>query len=472
MTQDTKNKLQTGEMTVAERLSAFAADTDFGTLPEDVIYYSKRFIMDVVGCILGGKTEKSSQIIAEVVRSWGGHPESTVIGYDFKTSCANAALANGTIGHALELDDDHRVGTQHPAVQTFPTVLAVGERVRASGEECITAFAIGCESAIRIGMGFLGDLYYQGFHPTGVCGVFGSALAAGKLLKLNREQLTNALGIAGSQASGLREWKTTGAWSKRLQAGHPNFGGVLSALLAQGGFTGPRTVIDGTYGLMESYSYQKHYSLIPIIDQLGIRYEMKDTSIKPHACCRFAQPIVDCTLALVFKYDLKPEDVAKVVVGTGKNTLKALTEPAERKYRPKTRPDAQFSLPYSVAVSIFKRRALEKEYNEECYTDPEILALADKVTAYLDEEVESKWPEYYPAIVTIETVDGRKLTEKIDYPKGDPENPVTDDELEYKFRNLASYTLKEDRINKLVDTLWNLEKVQDIRELGALLSLE
>jgi len=453
---------------IAQEIGQFASNLSFSSLPKDVIHHAKRFMLDNLGCIIGGKNERSSQIIAETVRDLGGTPESTVIGFNYKTSCANAAMANATIGHALEMDDDHRIGTQHPGIQTLPSVLSVGEKVGASGRECIAAFVIGCEVSIRIGEAFLGDLYYQGFHPTGVCGVFGSAVAAGKLLGLNQEQMTKALGIAGSQASGLREWKTSGAWTKRLQAGHPNFAGVLSALLASKDYTAPPTIIEGEYGLLESYSYQKKYDAKVITQNLGEKFEMTDTSIKPHACCRFAQPIVDCTLALVKKYDLKPEDVYQVEVGTGKNTLKALTEPSERKYKPTTHVDAQFSLPYSVAVSIIKRRALDREFSEESFRNPEILKLAAKVTAYLSEEVEAKWPEYYPAIVTIKTVDGRDLTEKIDYPKGDPENPVSDEELKDKFYYLSGKTYELNKIKKVYSQMIKLDSVIDIREITSI----
>ncbi len=316
--------------TVAEIVSKFAVNFRYEDMSDALRDMTKRFILDNIGCILGGGIEESSDIITSVVKKLGGEPQSTVIGYGFKTSVLNAAMANGTVGHALELDDDHRVGTQHPGVEVIPTALSVGEYVGATGEEIIAAVCAGCEIAIRAGEAFLGDAYYQGFHPTGTCGVFGAAIAAGKLLGLNEEQMVNALGIAGSQSSGLREWKASGAWTKRYQAGHANFAGTVAALMAQEGFTGPWTIFEGTYGFLRAYSYQLHYDEKILINDLGQKFDMMETSIKPHACCRFCQPLVDAALKVVNEHDLWPKDIKSVKIGTGKNTLIALTAPRER----------------------------------------------------------------------------------------------------------------------------------------------
>ena len=282
--------------------------------------------------------------------------------------------------------------------------------------------------------------------------------------------MVNALGIAGSQSSGLREWKASGAWSKRYQAGHANFAGTIAALMAQQGFTGPWTIFEGTYGFLRAYSYKLHYDENLIIKNLGKKYEMADTSIKPHACCRFAQPLVDAALLVVNKHDLWPKDIKAVHIGTGKNTLIALTEPRERKWRPKTSVDAQFSLPFSVAIAITRRVALAEEFTEKYFKDPEILEFMDRIDGYLDEEVEACWPNSYPAVATVETYDGRTFTEKVDFPKGDPENPVTDEELYKKFSYLAKNRINSADIQKVVNTVTNLETLDNVVELVALLS--
>lgn len=456
--------------TVAEVVSKFALDLTYDTMSPDLRHMTKRFILDNIGCMLGGGREESSREIVNVAKILGGEPQSTVIGFRFKTSFVSAAMTNATVGHSLELDDDHRVGTQHPGIEVVPTALAVAEYTGASGEEVIAAVCAGCEVAIRVGEAFLGDAYYQGFHPTGTCGVFGAAVAAGKLLKLTLPQMVNALGIAGSQSSGLREWKASGAWTKRYQAGHANFAGAMAAIMAKQGYTGPWTVFEGTYGVLRAYSYQLHYDANVIIDKLGEKFEMVDTSIKPHACCRFAQPLVDAALKVVKEHDLWPKDIKSVKIGTGKNTLIALTEPHERKWNPQTGVDAQFSLPFSVAVAITRRVALAEEFTEKYFKDPEILSFMERIEGYLSPEVEACWPESYPAIATIETYDGHTYTDKVDFPKGDPENPVTDEELENKFRYLTEGRISAENIERVVGILKTLEAQADTKELMACLS--
>lgn len=455
--------------TVAEIVSRFALGLTYETMSPELRHMTKRFILDNIGCLLGGGREESSREIVQVAKVLGGEPQSTVIGFNFKTSFVNAAMTNATIGHSLELDDDHRVGTQHPGIEVVPTALAVAEYTGASGEEVIAAVCAGCEIAIRVGEAFLGDAYYQGFHPTGTCGVFGSAIAAGKLLKLTEEQMVNALGIAGSQSSGLREWKATGAWTKRYQAGHANFAGAMAAIMAKQGYTGPWTIFEGTYGVLRAYSYQLHYDANVIIDKLGEKFEMVDTSIKPHACCRFAQPLVDAALQVVKEHDLWPKDIKSVKIGTGKNTLIALTEPHERKWNPQTGVDAQFSLPFSVAVAITRRVALAEEFTETYFKNSEILSFMERIEGYLDPEVEACWPESYPAVAVIETYAGETFTGKVDFPKGDPENPVTDEELEVKFRYLTENRISAEETEKVIVILKNLEAEKDIAALMACL---
>jgi len=464
------NTVNAKKETIAQVVSRFVLNLNYEDLLPEIRHFTKRFIFDNIGCILGGSIESSSKKIVEVVKNLGGEPQSTVIGFNFKTSVVNAAMANATSGHALELDDDHRVGCQHPGVEVVPTALAVGEYVGATGEEIIAAVCAGCEIAIRAGEAFLGDAYYQGFHPTGTCGVFGSAIAAGKLLKLTENQMVNALGIAGSQSSGLREWKNNGAWSKRFQAGHANFAGTIAALMAQQGFTGPWTIFEGTYGFLRAYSYKLHYDENLLIKDLGKKYEMADTSIKPHACCRFAQPLVDVALMVVNEHNLWPKDIKSVHIGTGKNTLIALTEPRERKWQPETRVDAQFSLPFSVAVAITRRVALAEEFTEKYFKNPEILEFMKRIDGYLDEEVEACWPNSYPAVATVETYDGHSFTGKIDFPKGDPENPVTDEELEKKFRYLVENRIDAVKVQEIIDIITKLETLDNIAILTALLS--
>jgi 2-methylcitrate dehydratase PrpD len=454
---------------IARFISEIAADFQFADLPVPVVKGSKRFILDILGCILGAKNRTSSKVAASVITSLGGEPQSTLIGYSHKTSAPLAAFANATAGHAFDMDDDHREGTLHCSVVVFPAVLAAAEQGLVTGSELIAAYALGSELMIRLGESFVGQSYYQGFHPTGTTGVFGAALGAGKILGLNAEQLSWAQGIAGSQAAGINEYLADGTWTKRIQAGHPAMTGVLSALLAREGYTGPATIYEGKMGFVRAYSHKDQYDLNRISSEFGSRWELLLNSIKPHACCRFACPIADCALEIAQQNDFHPGDIKDVLVRVNNWMIEVLCHPRERKYAPVTEVDAQFSLPYVVAVSLTKKRCSVAEFTDEAIADPVVLEVAQKVRWQLEPEFEKLYPKVYPAAMELKTKGGKTFTAKVDYPKGDPENPVTDEELVGKFEFLASASISNQRIKRIVDTVMNLERVTDINQLTGLL---
>jgi 2-methylcitrate dehydratase PrpD len=395
-----------GKPTISETIGGIGAKLKYEDIPVETTQNAKKFILDLFSCILGAKEIASSKMIADTVFELGGKQESTVLGYGFKTSPMMAALANGTMGHAFDMDDDHREGTQHPSVVVLPAVLAMAEKLGLDGKALLTAFIFGSEITIRAGEAFLGKSYFQGFHPTGTCGVFGSAAGVAKVLGLPKEKIALALGLAGSQAGGLLEWKAQGTWSKRLQAGHPSMCGVLSGLLAQKGYTSPSTVFEGEDGFIRAYSYKDQFDLKRLTDGLGKKWEMSDTSIKVHACCRFSAPLADCALDL-YKQGVKPENVKEILATGSKFTLKVLCDPPERKYNPQTVVDAQFSLPYAVACGIVKGRESIFEFTDESIKDPKVIELASKVKWELDPKAEQVYPKAYPATVIVKTKDGK-----------------------------------------------------------------
>ncbi len=454
---------------LALQVARFAVNTEYSNLPPELVENSKTFMLDLLGCIIGAKHIASSQTISKVVLGLGGQPQSTVIGYTTKTSAPMAAFINGTTGHAFDMDDDHREGTLHCSVAVFPAVLSVAEQLCATGKDVITAYALGCELMIRLGESFLGQTYYQGFHPTGTTGVFGAALGAGKILGMNAEKLAAAQGIAGSQAAGLLEWKADGSWTKRFQAGHAAKAGVISALLAREGYTGPATIYEGKDGFVKAYSYKDQYDVNKIVQNLGTKWELNDNSIKPHSCCRFACPIVDAGLEIAKNNDFNPEDIEDILVKCNNWMITILTQPVERKYNPETVVDCQFNLPYAAAVSIMKKRASVPEFTDEAIKDPAVRALMQKVRYELDPEAEKVYPEKYPSTMIVTLKDGHRFTSYIEYPKGDPENPVTRDELLDKFRLLAGFHLPGKKVEQVIEVVSNLEDLKDINKLTALL---
>lgn len=457
------------EKTLSQQVAEIGAELTYGDLPPRVIENSKKFILDLIGNMLASKHIESTQIMADTVMSMGGKETCTVVGFKHKTSPMLAALANGTMGHAFDMDDDHREGTQHSSVVVLPAVFAAAEAYRKTGKDVLLGFVYGSEITIRLGEAFEGQSYYQGFHPTGTCGVFGAAGGVAKTMGLDAEKITNALGIAVSSSAGTLEWKAQGTWTKRLQAGHPAMCGVMSAELASRGYTGPTTVWDGQDGFLRAYSYKDIYNYDRVSDEFGKRWEMADTSIKVHACCRFSAPLADCALAL-YDRGIDYKQVENIHAKVNKYSIKVLTIPEETKADPKSVVDAQFSLPFAIACGMVKGHETIEDFTEVTIRDPEVLALAKKVTWELDPEAEKVYPKYYPCTVEVTMKDGTVEVAHVDYPKGDPENPVSWDEAVEKFRFMSGHhigRLEQNRIIELVSTLEHLENIDELMILMA-----
>ncbi len=454
-------------LTIAETLAAFVTRCRFEDIDPRAVDSAKLFMIDVLGCTIGASNEPQAKALIEVLREEGGAPHSSAIGCGFKTSVMNAAFINGLKGHVFDFDDDHREGTMHPSVAVFPAVFALAEKMHASGRDTLRAFVLGLEVMIRMGESFLGKSYYQGFHPTGVCGVFGAAAGCSALLGLPPAQVTYALGLAGSFASGTLEWRTEGAWQKPLQPGHASMMGYVAASLARRDFIGARTIFEGPDGVIRAYSYKDQFDYSRLTDGLGERWEMADNSIKVHACCRFAAPIADCALDLA-RQGIRTSDIEKVVTKVGDFTIRSLCTLSDRKYRPQTHVDAQFSLPYTVAVALVRKRTGVEEFKGDALKDPEILALADKVTWELDPAAEALWPKAYPATLVIMMKDGTTHEAHSDFPKGDPENPVSLAEVVEKFSHLTERFVSTDKAKAVVAGIRSIESLRDASEVADL----
>ena len=452
---------------LAETIAEFLVNERYEDLPKEAIKKVKEFTLDVIGCTVGASDQPQIKALTQVLVAEGGNPHASVFAHGFKTSMMNAALFNGTMGHAFDFDDDHREGTMHPSVAVFPAVFAVGERRGAPGKEFLRSFILGLEVMIRLGESLLGKSYYQGFHPTGTCGVFGAAAACATIMGLDPLRTKYAIGLAGSFSAGTQECTGEGAWQKPLQAGHPAMGGVLAASLAAQSFIGAGTVFDGPYGLIKALSYKDQYDYSRITETLGKKWEMTETSIKVHACCRFSGPVADCALDL-YKQGVRAKDVKWILAKVGEFTVKMLCYPEERKRKPVTHVDAQFSLPWATAVAISKNRTGIYEFRGEVLQDPEVLELAQKLRWEIDPAAEAMYPKAYPSTLIAELNDGRTFTAHVDYPKGDPENPATKEEIMGKFHILTEKFFDRERRERIIDAVGRLESMANIRELADL----
>ena len=265
-------------MEVTKAIAEFIHDTTFRDIPEAVVAKSKECFLDWHGVALAGTTEESARIILEYVKEAGGTGQASVLGSDFKTSTAHAALANGILGHALDFDDYHDDTVIHATAACLPAILAVAEKLNSSGEDILTALILGIDVCIRIGLG-LGDYHYQrGWHTTSTAGIFGATAGAAKILNLDTDQIITALGICGTQASGLRQ--VFGTMSKPFHAGKVSMEGILSALLAEKGFSSAREIVEGELGLLDVLTDTPNEEII--LDQLGSTFYIQKLSFKPY----------------------------------------------------------------------------------------------------------------------------------------------------------------------------------------------
>ena len=441
---------------------------DFQNLPPEVVDRAKYFLLDYLGVAGRGAMSASAVAAQKMVANLESVSNgAAVIGTKQSASPPYAALLNGIAAHSIELDDVVNEASLHPGVTVMSAALAAGHMANCDGKKLLAGIVAGYEVVIRLGIGLDPSAHYaRGFHPTATCGTLGSAIAAAKILDLNAAEMKNALGIAGSQAAGLMEFLSDGAFTKRFHAGWAAHSGLLAALLAREGFTGPGTVIEGKFGFLKAYSDRPDPDRV--LAAWGNPYQVLKTSIKPHACCRYKQGPIDGILTIMRKHGLKAADIESVEIAVLKTGFALVVEPEAQKQKPQTIVDAQFSMPFGAAVAILFGKASLDEYSQENLSSPEVRKMMSRVRCVVDADLEKEFPRKWPARVTITTNRGQAFSVKIDYPKGDPENPLTWEELITKFKELVQPVYSTGRISKIIETTKSLEHVDTLKSLSEL----
>lgn len=439
-------------MKVTEQLARYAIETSYKSFPKEVVHQAKRCILDLMGVALGGANQPLGKILVKAVKDFGGKPQATIWGHGLKTNVMNAALVNGAIAHALDFDDTHTGSLGHPSAPIVPAALAVAEWKGLSGKAALEAFIVGFEVGTHIGKGMGMKHYDRGWHATSTFGRFSAAVAAGKLLGLSLEEMKMALGLAGTQSAGLR--LVFGTMTKPFHPGKCSYDGVLSAILAQRGFTCAPNILEGKKGLVEAMGDDQS-SPESMVKGLGKKYEILKNTFKPYAACLLTHPTIDAVIQMRNKYNLKPEDIKEISCDVAKFCLDSAGQ-----VEPKIALAGKFSTYYCAALALAEGVAGENMFTDKRVLDPRMVALRKRVKArvvrgYKDTE----------ANVSITTKGGKKYSAYVDIPKGDPRNPPTDKELESKFRSLAPSVLPKPKIDRLIKTIWRLEKVGNVREL-------
>lgn len=447
-------------------LARFAAQLRYEDIPADVVARMKTSLLDSLGCCLYGVTLPWTQAVQAMVEGEQAAPVASLFGSGRKTSVAGAVLVNGTAGHAFELDDIHKESIVHPGSIAVPVALAYAERDgNWSGRDLITAMVAGYEIGTRVGNAATMNLFYRGFHPQGTSGAFVAAASAGRSLSLDGARMQHALGIVGSQAGGLMAAQE-GAMVKRLHCGRAAQSGVYAAELARRDFTGITDVLEASYG-----GYLSAYSDAPnparLTDGLGTVWETGKVGYKPHASVTSIHAALDALAHLMREHELRPADVAALQVGVSQMTYVHCAWD----YKAQGVTAAQMNLYYGLAVTAHDGMAFVEQYRQDRLADPALLDFIGRIEARVDPEIEGMGPAFrHAAVVTVRTRDGRELTHRILNRRGSPENPISAQDVEYKFRNVVKSCLPAADIDRLVRLSDQVDRLDQLDELIAIVA--
>ena len=444
--------------TISEQIAHFIEKTQPESLSQEVTEMVNLCLLDWLGSTIAGGTTPPVQSLLDVTKDFGGNSHATVIPGRFNSSCHLAALVNAGSSHALEMDDLHKPSVLHPAAPVIPAALAVAERQGASGPELAAAIVIGYEIAIRAGEA-MGSGHYRFWHTTGTCGIFGAAAAVGKLIRLTPQQMVWALGNAGTQSAGLWEFLTEGAMSKQLHPAKAAADGLLAALLAQRGFTGSSMIFEGEKGLGQATCKAPNLSLLT--EGLSEKPpRILENSFKAHAACYHIHSTIDAILDLKTRYHLKHNEIERITVRLYSVALDLL-----EKIEVVNSYAGKFSVPYCVATALLHDRVSLENFTMETLRDQHFIHLMSRVKLEPDPELDRLYPEKWPAIVTAEMTSGERYEARVEYPKGDPKNPMTRKELINKFHSLTHNIISKPVQDQLVRKCLSLESLGNARDL-------
>jgi len=433
---------------ITSKFTEFIVSTSYDQLPDDVIQKAKECFTDFVGVALRGSETESGEAVKNIIRPGD---ESTVIGQGRSTPM-EAGLANGIFAHSMDLDDGHRLAMLHPGACVIPAALSLCEAENRTGKELIESIVVGYQVAIALGMTVSPGHRSRGFHSTGTCGTLGAASAACKAMDLSETQITNALGLAGTQAAGLLESDHSGSMGKHLHAGRAAQSGILSALLAKNGFTGAGTILEGREGFLRSMAGIDPEKIET--DSYIEGYKISDVYFKIYPVCRHLHSSIDALLEIIKEDQLELEEIEKITV----NTYKIAAEHDD--YHPTSTEALRQSLPVSMAVALLNHYQETGDLIEFSYSPRNkegINDISGKIQIKIDSNLDKQYPQSRPSEVTIFTEKGI-YKNKVDLPQGEPGNPLKQG-IEWKFRNL-----NPDVDARVLNVIGNMDSYPDVRQ--------
>ena len=447
--------------TVTATMSQWASGLKFEDLSQDAIHQAKRFLLDSIGCALGGYQQHDTAIALEVLNEIAGPGMATLIGTGRQVDPVTAALVNALMIRCMDYNDIYwKQDPSHPS-DIFPAAMACCERAGSDGRELIVGLVLGHEFEMRLCEAAFPGIRERGWHHATLT-AFVSPIVAARMLHLDWKQMHHAVGISASAGVTLGA-VTAGKLTMMKNTVDPlaTQSGVLAALLAEKGYTGPEHVIDGKEGLVHCLGPE--WNLDTLTDGLGESWRITQCGMKAFPTEALTHTPISAVLSLVKDHDLKPDDIAEVHVRTTARGADILSDPS--KYDPHTKETADHSLPYVIAAAIAERQVTPLQFSMEKIMHPAIRAQLNKIVVVADPEIEKVFPALQRVVVTIHTTDSRELSREMDYPKGDPRNPLTDREIEEKFESLAAPVMTAAARRKAIDAIRALEKQSSVTEL-------
>ncbi|MFC2065843.1 MmgE/PrpD family protein [Chloroflexota bacterium] len=450
-------------MNETRELARLATELKYEDMPPDVIKKAEELILDQFGVQVSASTRPWCQAAYKQVRDLNSSGSSTILNYGDKVGAELAAFVNGTFGHGFEIDDTYPQANLHPGCVIVAAALALGERELIDGKTFLLAVVTGYEVMGKIAKSLAPSIINRGHHPTATLGPMGAAATAGKILGFNEEQMLNAISIAACLGSGLMEFTFTGGSVKRIYGGIGAQGGIKAALLAQRGLTGSLAALEGEAGLCKAFSDECR--LEEITSDFGKKWVVPDIIYKRYHTDYMIQAPIDALLKLRNEHKIKPDDVEEIVVMTNKTAFRVIGAIT----KPKDITGAQFSASFCMGMALVRGSCSFKDFVDESLSDPAILDVARKVTLELDEEIQAAYPAKRGGGVRLKLKDGTCLEEKVLNLKGTPYNPMTREEVEDKFRGLATIVLSKEKVEEVVKAVRRLDELKDVSVLCSLL---
>ena len=455
-------------MTLTSDLIERVWEIENASLDSDDLYAFRSLLLDHIGVAVNGSTSESAKAFRRFAHRAPGGGDHPVIGTRETSDPIRAAMANAVAAHSIEYDDVHNASSSHPGVVVFPAAFAAAQIAEADAEDFVQAVFRGYEVMCRVGRAANPQAHYaRHFHPTGTVGHFGAAATAASLLDLDAEQTRSALGIAATMASGSMQFLLDGAWTKRFHPANAARNGLESALMAEAGYRGTLDGIGGDRAFLAGYSANPEPK--EILHDWGYRpYEVRNTSIKAHTCCRYKQGPIDALIEIRQKHGLRSQDVKAIRVGIPSVAEDIISAPSDLKRRPKTVVDAQFSMPYGAAVAIIRGAASLEEYDGTLFEDEEVLRLMDATESVVDTDLDLSYPAQWRAWSEVVSKSGEVYRATVDDPKGDPTNPLSAEEIARKFRRLTrdAYTDgRQEAVEEVVSAFGGGSSIRDLVDL-------